>query len=348
MSEGRAPHTSAQLACRQDLELGEGVTWDPIRGEVLWVDITTGRIFHGRLASDGTVTVVRTTTVPGTAGAVAVARDGSLVVAGSRGLIYVRPDGSTVDGPQILPDALTPGRRLNDGKADPAGRFLVGTQTDAGGSRTELLVRVGTAGSVTVLDDDLALANGLGWSVGGDLLYTVDTLDRVIYVREYDATSGAVGARRVFAGPGVFGGPGLPDGMTIDAEGFLWVAIWGGSRVVRLDPGGRFAGSIYVPAPHVSCVEFVGRDLLTLAITTAREGLSLADLAARPLSGSLFTVRPGVRGRAPSLWSASSSRPWGMYDAGYPSAPATGTTPTQATKQPSRPGQKPTGTHPTC
>lgn len=303
--EAMRSYGAARVAAAQGLDLGEGVTWDPVRGEVVWVDITTGRIFFGSLEADGSVTVTRTVTVPGTAGAVAVAADGSLVVAGTHGVLYRAPNGTIAEGPRV---SRTLGRRLNDGKADPAGRFLVGTLSDDLPPGSEVLVRIESDGSVTVLDDDLTLSNGLGWSTDGRLFYSVDTLSRRIFVRDYDPVSGRVGPRSLFAEiPAAAGG--MPDGMTVDADDHLWVALWGAGRMVRIDPTGDVVGSLDVSAPQVSCVEFIGTDLATLAITTAREHLSPADLERYPLSGSLFTARPGVTGKPPNLWVGAPTAP---------------------------------------
>src|SRR5699024_4288303 len=109
--------------------------------------------------------------------------------------------------------------------------------------------------SIDVLDDDLTLSNGLAWTDGGTLLYSVDTLTRRIYVRDYDPATGEAGPRRLFVE--LLEG-GFPDGMTADAEGHLWVAIWGAGCVLRISPEGEIVGRIEVAAPHTSCVTFAG------------------------------------------------------------------------------------------
>ena len=132
---------------------------------------------------------------------------------------------------------------------------MIGTFADGDRERAELLVRVEDDGSLTTIDDDLTLSNGLAWSPDGRLLYSVDTFAGVVWVREYDATSGEVGARRAHLE--ISGG--YPDGMCVDARGYLWVAIWDGGEVRSYTPSGQPAEVVRVPAPHVSSVAFVGR-----------------------------------------------------------------------------------------
>ncbi|GAA2974182.1 sugar lactone lactonase YvrE [Microbacterium terrae] len=271
--------------------LAEGPVWDPIRGRILWVDIMAGAVYAGRFAHGGAIDVEEKVDFPDTAGAVAVSAEGEWLVAGAHRLYTRDVDGAIIAGPALIDGE---DRRFNDGKPDPAGRFVVGTK----GPGDELLLQVGADGAVAVLDDDLTLANGLAWTADGRVLYSVDTLSRRIHVRDYDPATGAVGERRVFLEIT----QGYPDGMTLDSDGHLWVALWGEGCVVRVSPAGDIVGRVDVPAPHTSCPVFAGPDLDTLVITTATEGMTAEDLAAHPLSGRLFTVRTGHRGIHPNLW----------------------------------------------
>ncbi|MDT0184035.1 SMP-30/gluconolactonase/LRE family protein [Microbacterium sp. ARD31] len=279
--------------------LGEGPTWDPVRGELLWVDIMAGDVYRGRFAYGGGIQIEERIAFPDTAGAVAISRAGEMVVAGTHRLYFRAVDGTVTAGPEVIGGDE---RRFNDGKPDPAGRFVVGTK---GPTSEEQLVRFETDSRVTVLDDDLSLSNGLAWTRDGRLLYSVDTLTRRIFVRDYDPESGKAGARRLFS---ELPGDGYPDGITTDADDHLWVAVWGGGCVVRYSPAGEPVGRIDVPAPHVSCVTFAGPDLDTLVITTATENLTDEQLVQYPLAGLLFTIRPGVRGNHPHLWAGAASR----------------------------------------
>ncbi|MFE7846542.1 SMP-30/gluconolactonase/LRE family protein [Microbacterium sp. NPDC057407] len=281
---------TARVATETVHFLGEGPVWDPIRDRMLWVDIMLGAVHTGLLSLDGSITPEDRYDFPDTAGAVAVSQDGELLVAGVHRLHRRGPDGVITSGPALIGGDE---RRFNDGKPDPAGRFVVGTM----GPGNELLLRI-DGDEVGVLDDDLTLANGLAWTADGRRLYTVDTSARRIFVRDYDPGDGVVGERQLFLQLE----EGHPDGMTIDEEGHLWVAVWGGGCVLRVSPRGEIVSRVDVPAPHTSCPVFAGPDLDVLVITTARENLSPGDLEKHPLSGRLFTIRPGVRGLAPHYW----------------------------------------------
>ena len=155
-------------------------------------------------------------------------------------------------------------------------------------------------GTVTELDADLTMSNGLAWTADGSRFYSVDTMRGTIFVRPW-GPDGPAGPRATF----IELDSGHPDGMTIDAEGCLWVAVWGAGQVRRYDPDGRHIATIDIPAPQVSSVAFAGRDLRTLVITTSVQDLSPADLARHPDSGRLFTVELDIAGQPQPLWSGS-------------------------------------------
>lgn len=278
--------------------LAEGPLWDPVRERVLWVDILAGTVQRGILTDDGSIAVEEVLPFPDTAGAVAVSAAGEMLVAGRHRLFRRGLDGTVIAGDRLL---AGDGRRFNDGQVDPAGRFLVGTMVKPGPSTEEQLLRIERDGTVTVIDDDLSLSNGLAWSSDGRRFFSVDTLTSRIFVRTYDPATGETGPRELFAA--VDGFPdGFPDGIATDADDHLWVAVWGGGCVLRFSPDGALAGRIDVPAPHTTSVAFVGPALDTMVITTAREELSDADVARHTGSGRLFTLRAGVTGLPPRLW----------------------------------------------
>lgn len=288
--------------------LAEGPVWDAHRERVLWVDITAGDVCAGTLC-DGVVEPTRRWHVDQSVGAVVPAADGRLLVAGHTSLAVLEPDGTLTPGPAVLPVGVS--RRLNDGACDPAGRFVVGSLTTPLGRPTghETLTRVEVDGTLTTLDDDLALSNGIAWSPDGALLYSVDTLAHVVRVRDYDAASGTCGERRVH----LRFDDGLPDGLACDADGNLWVAVWGRGEVRCLSPDGRVLHTVDVDAPHTSSVAFVGPDLDTLLITTASAELDAVQHAASPDSGRLFTLPVGelvgVRGLATTPWDGRPGNP---------------------------------------
>lgn len=276
---------TATVASDHVCRLGEGPYWDAPRRRLLWVDIDAGAVHEGRLEGDRVVPV-RSTHVDGTVGAVVCSAAGDLLVAGAQ---------RTFPGPRVTSGP----RRLNDGACDPAGRFLVGTLPLHGSGGPQTLVRIEADGSLTVLDDDLALSNGLAWSVDGTRMYSADTDAHVVRVRSYDAGTGEVGRRQDWLRLG----DDLPDGLCVDAEDHVWVALWGSGRVARFTPDGKLVGVVDVPAPATTSVAFVGDDLGTLLITTATSDVSAADLAAHPDSGRLFVAHVGVTGHPVTPWS---------------------------------------------
>jgi len=280
----------AEVACDVVYALGEGPLWDGPRDRALWLDILAGTVHEGRLSGDRIVPT-RSWTVDRMVGAVVAGPAGELLVGGTEELLIVDPDGDVSAGPRILPAGS--GRRLNDGSCDPDGVFLVGSldlQDKPGG---EILVRVGPDRRVETIDEGLTLSNGLGWSPDGRWFYSIDTGPGVVYVREY----APMGPRRVLIEP-----DGHPDGMCVDSEGNLWVALWGSGEVHRYSPTGELTGVVEVGVPHVSCPAFVGPALDRLLITTATKDLPPDQLAKYPDSGRLFLADVGVTGLPATPW----------------------------------------------
>ncbi len=277
--------------------LGEAPLWDGARGLVRWVDVTAGTVHAGRLAA-GRVEATSSLPVDGTVGAVALADDGGLLVAGTRRLVHLRRDGTRAWGPPLLPDGPS---RLNDGQVDPAGGFVVGSLSRDGEEGGQVLLRVAPGGAVTTLDDDLTLSNGLGWSPDGTVLYSVDSVPGVLYRRGWHPASGTGGPREVLVGFD----DATPDGLCVDAAGRLWVALHGAGQVRCLQPDGTLVGVVEVAAPHTTSCAFVGPALDLLLVTTATEGLGAAQQHAYPDSGRLFTARVGATGRPPTPWRSS-------------------------------------------
>jgi sugar lactone lactonase YvrE len=283
-------------ATSEAFRLAEGPVWDAARQRLLWVDILAGLVLEGVFDGDD-LQVTRRHAFDGMVGAVAVAADGTLLVAAQENLVALRPDGGRVDGPRIVPAGEA--RRLNDGGTDPAGRFLVGTLSLDGPSEREVLVRLDDDGTLTQLDGDLTLSNGLAWSADGRRMYSVDTLRRTVSVRDYDPVTGAAGERREHLRLD----QGHPDGIAMDAEEHLWVAVWGEGEVRRYAPDGAVVDRMSVPAPHSSSVAFAGDDLRTLVVTTATAELDENQLRRHPDSGHLFTARVDVPGLPVPTWS---------------------------------------------
>jgi sugar lactone lactonase YvrE len=284
-------------ATEEPYALAEGPVWDAPRRRLLWVDILGGVVLEGAL-DGGRIAVTGQHRFDRMVGTVVAAVDGTLLVAAQEDLVVLRPDGVREHGPRIVPAGEK--RRLNDGATDPAGRFLVGTLSLGGPSSRETLVRW-DGGRITTLDDDLTLSNGLAWSADGRSMYSVDTLRRTVYVRDYHPDDGAVGERRVHLRLT----DGYPDGIAADAEDHLWVAVWGAGEIRRFAPGGELVDRVAVPAPNTSSVAFAGADLDRLVITTATAELTDEQLGAYPDSGHLFTVPVDVPGVPVTPWAAT-------------------------------------------
>jgi sugar lactone lactonase YvrE len=266
-----------EVAVRAEAALGEGPTWDPADRRLLWVDILGSRV-HTYDPSSGRTTV-RTTEQH--VGAAKPRAGGGLVLNLRDGVGLVDPDGSF----RWLHHEIVPGRRANDAAVAPDGSLWAGTMRydEAPGGGT--LSRVTGDGSVEGVLDDVAVSNGIGWSPDGRLMYYIDSPTRRIDV--FDHEDGTVVNRRPLAG--IEDGAGFPDGLTVDADGCVWVALWDGSAVRRYTPAGELDRVIELPVPRVTACAFGGADLTDLYITTARTGLT----APHPMSGALLVV-PGA------------------------------------------------------
>ncbi len=295
----------AQRASEEVFELAESPVWNPDTERVLWVDIPTGRLHSGTVRGTAIVdTEALELGEPITSAS--LARDGGVLISAQRRLIAIDIAGSVHTGPDILPSHRR--NRMNDGACDSAGRFLVGTLSLDGEKFAEELLQVEPHGLVTSMRTGIGLSNGIAWSPDGTQLYHVDTLARTMWAADYDAATGiATRWSALFTVEG-----GSPDGLAVDVEGMLWVAIWGAGEVRRYDIAGTVHTTISVDAPHTSSVVFVGQDLNRVLITTARSELSKSTLAAGSQSGALFLANPGVRGVPTGRWGGNTRDPdWG-------------------------------------
>lgn len=273
--------------------LGEGVRWDERYGELLRVDILAGRVFRNRDDDDGLLIPVRTYDVPGTVGAIAPVdgEDGWILAAG-RGFLHLRPDGSMRT---VLGDVVDEGTRMNDAACDPQGRFWAGTLADDHREGGGALYRLDRSGRVEVVLRDLTISNGLGWSPDGRTMYLVDTGPREVHAFAFDGADGAISDGRVIVS--VPEEIGAPDGMTVDASGDLWVAIYGGGRVHRYSPEGALREVLEVPAEQSTCCAFGGPDLRRLYVTTATENWTDEQRRAEPAAGVVYRFETDATGR---------------------------------------------------
>ena len=273
-----------------EARLGEGPLWDPRSSTLRWVDILRGRVHRFDPAS-GADTFFE---VGEDVGTVAVRAAGGLVIATTSGIHTCLDDG----GRQTLLHAVgtdPPGGRFNDGKADPWGRFWAGTMSDDH-QGAGAFYRLDPDRTLHRMFDGVTCSNGIGWAPDGATMYYIDTGTGGVDAFDHDPATGDLTNRRRI----IDVDRGHPDGMTVDADGCLWVALWDGWGLRRHAPDGRLLTTVEVPAQRVTSCAFGGPDLGTLYITTARAGLR--DFTSQPSAGALFACDPGVTGLAPGEW----------------------------------------------
>ena len=281
---------SPELVLDARADLGEGPAWERRSGRLYWVDIHAGHL-HIFSPLDGTDHRID---VGEYIGCVAPRRSGGLVL-GLRSGFALLGLPSEKQTRLVNPEEHLPGNRFNDGKCDPAGRFLAGSMDDAEIEASGSLYSLASDGSVKTLLTGTRISNGLAWSPDQHTFYFIDTPTRLVMAYDYDlATGGIANPRPVVSVPS---GLGWPDGMTSDAEGMLWVAMWGGARLTRWNPAtGQLLAEITLPALNVTSCCFGGPDLADLYVTSARKGMNAGQLAQYPLSGGLFRVQTGIQG----------------------------------------------------
>jgi sugar lactone lactonase YvrE len=279
----------AAVALRADAELAEGPVWDADASQLIWVDIL-GRAVHFYDPATGED---RSVTVPEMPGVAIPKRSGGLMLAIGHGFGSLDSEGR-FERVAAAPPGEVPAR-MNDGNCDSAGRFWAGTVGLNGEPQAGALYRLDPDLTLTRVLDGVTESNGIDWSPDDRLMYYVDSMERRVDVFDFDLDSGSITNRRPFAA--VDDGDVLPDGLTVDAEGGVWVACWGGAAVRRFAPDGSLEGSVSLPTPNITSPVFGGPALDRLFVTSAREGLSAERLARDPDAGALFVCTPGVGGR---------------------------------------------------
>ncbi|MEX2650790.1 MAG: SMP-30/gluconolactonase/LRE family protein [Alphaproteobacteria bacterium] len=278
--------------------LGEGPVWSPTERCLYWTDVPAYRV-HRWFPATGRHDVFAT---PEMVISLALREAGGLVAATTTGVELWNPD-SGVRHRLAAPEAGLPGNRSNDGKCDRRGRFWLGTMANnlnADGTGRELpgksgsLYRIDADGTATRMDGPFGICNTLAWSPDNATMYFGDSLAG-LYAYRFDAERGTIADRRPFAMT-EDAALGVPDGSTIDAEGYLWNCRWGGGCVLRWAPDGTLDRKIELPCDQVTSAAFGGPDLDILYVTTAWHGLGGAERAKQPLAGGLFAIEAGVPG----------------------------------------------------
>lgn len=269
--------------------LGEGTRWNVAEQALYWVDIENHRFSRMEAAAGE----IETFDVGLPVGALAFRKGGGLVLATKKG--FATWDFGS-NKPEFLPGAdPEKGKeraRFNDGRVDCMGRFWAGTMVP--GEHSSSLYRLDPDGSVQKMDSGFTISNGIGWSPDNKIMYFTDTEIRTIYAYDFDPAAGSISNRRPFVHTP--DDDSYPDGLSVDSEGFVWCARWGGFCVVRYDPEGKQERIVRLPAENVTCVALGGPDLTDLYISTAWSGLSDSQRQAQPAAGDMFYLKTDIKG----------------------------------------------------
>ena len=265
--------------------LGECPVWSPVENVLYFADIKDWRL-HRFDPTSGERTSYR---LPEEIGCFAIAKAGGFVAGLRSGVWLLDKAGNRQTMLAANPENHATSR-FNDGRTDPAGRFLLGTIDEPKAGGNAHLYRFDRSG-LSVIDGGLMTSNGLAFSPDGQTLYHSDTPRFVVYRYDYDAATGQATNRRVFIRIEPEGDDrGRPDGAAVDADGCYWTALYEGGRIRRYSPDGQMMAEYPLPASCPTMVAFGGSDRKTLYVTTAREGRGEAELAALPHSGGVFTM----------------------------------------------------------
>jgi sugar lactone lactonase YvrE len=266
--------------------LSEGPRWDAERAELIWVDILAGLMHTATVDDEGRLEPVRTVTVGRHVGAAAPAQAGGYVLAAAGGFCHVDDDGELTE--LARPEGHRGDVRMNDGICDPQGRFWGGTMAYAETPGAGRLYRLELDGRCTLVLDGLTISNGMGWSPDGATMYLADSGTGEVDAFDFDSDSGALDRRRTLVHVGTSGA--APDGLTVDDDGDVWVALWNGGLVARYTPDGALRQTVRVPVDRPTSCAFGGRDRTTLFVTTSRDGLDEAAVARQPEAGHVLRI----------------------------------------------------------
>lgn len=277
-------NTKIETVINYKCTLGEGPVWDEEKQRIFWIDITQGHIHQFTPATN----VFKTFDVGEMIGSIALSYDG-IIAALENGFSFINLEKETIIHIGD-PEKHIAGNRFNEGKCDPVGRFWAGTMS---------LTEEGSVGSVYTLHPDLSvqkkienvtISNGMAWSLDEKTLYYIDSPTLQVAAYNYDVDTGAISDKKIIIT--MDESEGFPDGMTIDNEGMLWIAHWGGSKVARWNPStAKKLMQFNMPVSQVTSCTFGGKNFEDLYITSASIRLTPEQLQKEPLAGSLFVIR---------------------------------------------------------
>jgi len=279
-----------EVILNENFELGEGPIWCANRKVLFWVDLLQGQL-HTYDPAAGADSVIQLDQAIGT---VVPCEAGGLMLALQHGFAHLDLESGKA---KMLhdPESDKPANRFNDGKCDPAGRFWAGTMDFDAAPEAGNLYCLDLDGSVSHKFDKVSVSNGIVWNSQCDTMYFVDTLTKRVDAFDYDNVTGEISNRRAVVK--TEGEPGYPDGMSIDADDNIWVAMWEGNGVICWDPRtGKKLDKIELPANQITACAFAGDNLDELYITSASTKLSPEQLKEQPHAGNLFRAHPGVTG----------------------------------------------------
>ncbi len=279
-----------KLAIDSKSELGEGAIWNYRTGELVWINIE-GKILNFYNPKTGNNKEMFTGQRIGTA---VPTETGQVLIALQNGIYMLNP--KTGSKKRIAnPESNLPGNRFNDGKCDPAGRFWAGTMSLKMEKDAGTLYQFDPDSSIHKMVTKVTISNGIVWSADKTKMYYIDTPTQKVVQYDYNNATGEITNKKVAVE--IKKEIGSPDGMTIDTDGNLWVALWGGAAVGCWNPeSGKLLRKIEVPAKNVTSCAFGDEDLGTLYITTARTGTSNEELLKYPNAGGVFKIRTGTKG----------------------------------------------------
>ena len=274
--------------------LGEGICWDETDSMLYWIDLLDNKIYSYDISTN----TIKIFDVGQNTGCIAVREKGGLIAGLQHGIYYVDMKTGSMEL-AASPEADKPGNRFNDGECDCMGRFFAGTMSkalDSGAGDTTprgSLYRMEPDGRIEKVLSDVTISNGIGYSPDNTVMYYIDSPTQCVDAFDYDKATGAIRNRRVVVE--VPKELGMPDGMTVDAEGMIWVGMWGGGAVVRFDPAtGKVLEKIELPAPFVTTMVFGGKDMDEMFVNTAKMN---TDLNKYPDAGGVFRIKMDVRGQ---------------------------------------------------
>jgi sugar lactone lactonase YvrE len=270
--------------------LGEGPYWVPEDSCLLWADIPAGLLHRTDIPSGHTVTADL-----GAVSAAFPAPDGAILYTGGHQVALFGPGPSGEWASRTIAQApAREGLRFNDASVDPAGRVWVGSMDIEEAKPLGELYRLDPGGVLTPVVGGATVSNGLGWSPDGSRMYYIDSPTKQVDVFDYDQATGAARERRLFAD--LSDAAGVPDGLTVDLDGYVWVAMWDGGALRRFAPSGELDAVVPVPVARPTSVAFGGSEMAELFVTTASRGLTPAQREAQPLAGRLLRLVPGPLG----------------------------------------------------